>query len=100
MVIHKEKFNAKYVFGFDAGLDESFYWSIHRLATQPQSFLLYLSGQSVIQGPFELFQIISQSFSDRADILLGDQTYLSYPRNLSEAVYYDLYGFYGSCSSP
>ena len=62
--------------------------------------LLYLSGQSIIQGPFELFQIITQSFSDRADILLGDQTYLSYPRNLSEAVYYDLYGFYGSGSSP
>ena len=93
-------FNAKYVFGFDSGLEESFYWGIHRLATQPQSFLLYLSGQSLIQGPFELFQIISQSFSDRADILLGDQTYLSYPRNLSEAVYYDLYGFYGSGSSP
>ena len=93
-------FNAKYVLGFDIGLEETFNWAVHRLATQPQSMLLYLSGQSIIQGPFELFQIITQSFSDRADILLGDQTYLSYPRNLSEAVYYDLYGRYGSGSSP
>ena len=100
MLLWGTAFNAKYVLGFDIGLEETFNWAVHRLATQPQSMLLYLSGQSIIQGPFELFQIITQSFSDRADILLGDQTYLSYPRNLSEAVYYDLYGRYGSGSSP
>jgi|MDTB01.1.fsa_nt_gb hypothetical protein len=100
IVLYGIGFNAKFVLGFDIGLEENVFWAIHRFAIQPHSFILYLSGESIIQGPFELFQIISQSFSDRADILLGDQTFISYPRNLSEAVYYDLFASYGSGSSP
>ena len=76
-------------------------WTVERLAIHSYQWEVVLNGGSIIKNLHDFIITAWNSFLLRIDLLcncnLGNS---SLPKSISEAMYYDLYGLYGSGSSP
>lgn len=75
-------------------------WTVARFAIQAEHMFTFISGHSIVGDTVSYTDLILRSISDRVDIVLGKSLQLSYPRSVSEAMFYDARGFYGAGSSP
>lgn len=75
-------------------------WAVSRFSIQAEQAYSYLSGFSSIGSEYGYLELIGRAISDRADVILGINPDVQYPRNISEAIHYDMKGLYGSGSSP
>lgn len=76
-------------------------WTVERLAIHSYQWGEVLNGTSIIKDLSDFILISWNSFFLRFDLLCGcNLGQSSIPKSVSEAMYYDLYGLYGSGSSP
>lgn len=75
-------------------------WVVGRFSIQAEQLFRYLSGESVLNSTVGYWELIGRSIENRAEVVLSGITAFEYPRNIAEALYYDMFGNYGSGSSP
>jgi hypothetical protein len=76
-------------------------WTVERLAIHSYQWGEVLNGASIIKDLTDFILIAWNSLLLRFDLLCGcNLGQSSLPKSVSEAMYYDLYGLYGSGSSP
>lgn len=75
-------------------------WLISRLSISAEQGFTFISGDSLLNRGGEYFALIERAFQDRMDILTGGSPVIIFPRSVSEALYYDMYGQYDAGSSP
>jgi len=75
-------------------------WTIARFAIQAEHMYTYISGLSIIGNEVTYFELLERMNTNRLDILFGNLPYIEFPRSISEALYYDMYGRFESGSSP
>lgn len=75
-------------------------WVVARFSVQAEQMYTFLAGESSIGNSVGYLDLIIRSMSTRFDFLLGNPIHFEYPRNVSEALSYDMKGAYGAGSSP
>jgi len=75
-------------------------WVVSRFAIQAEHMYTYLSGESIVGDRISYFDLVGRAIIERFELVFNGDTFYEYPRSLSEALYYDAWGFYGAGSSP
>ncbi len=75
-------------------------WTIARFSIQAEQAYTYLAGESVIGNRISYLELVFRAISDRYDLITGRPLRFEYPRNVSEAAYFDMWRSFGSGSSP
>lgn len=75
-------------------------WVLARLAIAGEQGYRYISGESLLNSDGQYINLILRSVENRIDIISGKFPILTFPRSVSEALYYDMYGYFDAGSSP
>jgi len=76
-------------------------WSAARFSIQAEQMYTYISDNSIIGSEVSYVELLSRSASNRFDLLLGKPYIEERPKNVPEAMSYDMHGGYiDSGSSP
>src|SRR3546814_6698469 len=73
---------------------------ISRLSISAEQGFTFMACDSLLNRSGEYFALIERALQDRMDILMGGSPVIIFPRSVSEALYYDMYGQYDAGSSP
>jgi len=75
-------------------------WVVSRFAIQAEHMYTYLSGESIVGARISHMDLVWRAITERFELIFKGDTFYQYPRSLSEALYFDAWGFYGAGSSP
>lgn len=75
-------------------------WVLARLAIAGEQGYRYISGESLLNFDGQYVNLILRSIENRIDIITGGYPIIVFPRSVSEALYYDMYGYFDAGSSP
>lgn len=76
-------------------------WVSARFSVQAEQMYTYISGNSVVGNEVSYLDLITRAASNRIDLVSGDFYIEEKPKNISEAMSYDMHGAYiDSGSSP
>ncbi|MEE1877666.1 hypothetical protein [Altererythrobacter litoralis] len=76
-------------------------WVIGRLSISAEQMYTYQAGNGIIGEEVSYLELVSRAISDRFDLVLRGRTpKFEYPRSVSEAMYFDITGSFGSGASP
>lgn len=75
-------------------------WFVARMSIQAEHMYTFLSGDSLIKNVSDYYGLIKHSFNNRVELIFYGEKNFDAPRNVSEALYFDLKQRYGSGSSP
>lgn len=75
-------------------------WVIGRFSIQAEQMYKYLAGGSLINDQISYLDLLVRMIENRIDLVLGYSIRIEYPRGVSEALFYDMMGFFDAGSSP
>jgi len=75
-------------------------WIISRFSIHAEQMLMVLSGQSYFGYEMSAWDLIANSINNRYELIIEGKRDFIPPRNVSEALYFDMKNSYGSGSSP
>jgi hypothetical protein len=84
---------------FDRSFMDIINWLVGRLALRYESYVMWLNNEAYISNILDYYNLLLTSLRYRVEFLFGIGL-SEFPKSLSEAIFYDLYGFGGSGSSP
>lgn len=76
------------------------HWVLARLSIHAENAYMYLSGMSSVHGLGEYLGLVQRSLDARLALIMGQHPMIEFPRNVSEAMFYDIRGEYYGGSSP